>query len=125
LEWDVDEIAKRLDKFPNMAVEPAERMGHVQYQSIENWQKVHDFFIKYQDRIMYGTDLGAEESDNADSVKKKAHDLWMRDWKYFTTGDSLQSPFVNKKFKGLQLPKTVVDKIYYKNAEKWYFTKSK
>ncbi len=123
LEWDVDEIAKRLDKFPNMSVEPAERMGQLQYQSIQNWQKVHDFFIKYKDRIMYGTDLAEVSSDNADSVKKRAHDLWMRDWKYFTTGDSLQSPMVNEKFKGLNLPKTVIDKIYYKNAEKWYFNK--
>lgn len=125
LEWDVDEIAKRLDKFPNMSVEPAERMGQLQHQSINNWQKVHDFFIKYQDRVMYGTDLIVQESDNGDSVKKKAHDLWVKDWQYFTTGDSLQSDFVNKKFKGLQLPKAVIDKIYYKNAEKWYFTKSK
>ena len=59
MEWDVDEIAKRLDRFPNMSVEPAERFGQLQYQSIKNWQKVHDFFIKYQDRIMYGTDLEA------------------------------------------------------------------
>jgi len=125
LEWDVDEIAKRLDKFPNMAVEPTERFGQIQFQSLTNWQKVHDFFIKYQDRIMYGTDLQATKSDNPDTVKKKAHDVWTRDWTYLTSGDSLQSPFVNKKFKGLQLPKEVVDKIYYKNAEKWYFNKRK
>lgn len=123
LEWDVDEIAKRLDKFPNMAVDFAERMGQLQYQSIKNWQKVHDFFIKYQDRIMNGTDLSAEESENPDEVKKKAHDLWMRDWKYLNTDDSLESPFVNEKFKGLKLPKTVIDKIYYKNAVKWFFDK--
>lgn len=55
MEWDVDHIAKRLDKFPNMSVEPAERIGQLQYQSIQNWQKVHDFFIKYHDRILYGT----------------------------------------------------------------------
>jgi len=125
LEWDVDEIAKRLDKFPNMSVEPAERMGQLQFQSLTNWQKVHDFFIKYQDRIMYGTDLQATKSDNPDSVKKKTHDVWTRDWTYLTSGDSLQSPFVNKKFKALQLPKEVVDKIYYKNAEKWYFNRRK
>lgn len=123
LEWDVDEIAKRLDKFPNMSVEPAERWGQIQYQTLTNWQKVHDFFIKYQDRIMYGTDLGQEAPDNGDSVKAKAHTIWLRDWEYLTTGDSLQSPFVNQKFKGLQLPKEVIDKIYYKNAEKWYFNK--
>ena len=123
LEWDVDEIGKRLDKFPNMSVEPAERLGQIQFQSLTDWQKVHDFFIKYQDRIMYGTDLSAMENDNADSVRKHVHEIWMRDWKYFTSADSLKSPQVNKKYKGLKLPRTVIDKIYFKNAEKWYFTK--
>jgi len=125
MEWDVDEIAKRLDKFPNMSVEPAERFGQLQYQSIQNWQKVHDFFIKYQDRIMYGTDLSAVEGQDPAEVKKHAHEVWAREWRYLTSGDSLQSPFVNKKFKGLHLPKTVIDKIYYKNPEKWYFSKDR
>ena len=125
LEWDVDEIAKRLDKFPYLSVEPAERIGQLEYQSIQNWQKVHDFFIKYQDRIMYGTDLEDNRSMDTEEIKTQAHKLWMRDWKYFNTDDSLQSLFVNQKFKGLHLPKTVIDKIYYKNAEKWYFSKSK
>jgi predicted TIM-barrel fold metal-dependent hydrolase len=125
MEWDVDEIAKRLDKFPNMSVEPAERFGQLEYQSIQNWQKVHDFFIKYQDRIMYGTDLEQDQSSNGAEVKKHVHELWLRDWTYLTTGDSLQSPFVHKKFKGLHLPDTVIDKIYYKNPQKWYFSKGK
>lgn len=124
MEWDVSEVAKRLDKYPNFSVEPTERFGQLQYQSIQNWQKVHDFFIKYQDRIMYGTDLGFGEPADADSAKNQAHALWLRDWKYLTTGDSLTSPFVNKKFKGMQLPKNVIDKIYYKNAEKCFFKKS-
>ena len=125
MEWDVDEIAKRLDKFPNMSVEPAERFGQLQYQSIQNWQKVHDFFIKYQDRIMYGTDLSAVEGQDPEEVREHAHEVWTREWRYLTSSDSLQSPFVNKKFKGLHLPKTVIDKIYYKNPEKWYFSKDK
>lgn len=123
LEWRVDEIAIRLDKFPNMSVEPAERIGQLEYQSIQNWQKVHDFFIKYQDRIMYGTDMEDNISMAPGDIKTKAHKLWLRDWRYFNTGDSLSSLFVNQKFKGLHLPKSVVDKIYYKNAEKWYFSK--
>ena len=125
MEWDVDEIAKRLDKFPNLYMEPAERFGQVQYQSIQNWQKVHDFFIKYQDRIMYGTDLEDNKTMAPDEIKKHAHEIWLRDWRYLTTGDSLQSPYVDKKFKGLQLPKTVIDKIYYTNPEKYYFSKKK
>ena len=125
MEWDVDEIAKRLDKFPNLYMEPAERFGQVQYQSIQNWQKVHDFFIKYQDRIMYGTDLEDNKTMAPDEIKKHAHEIWLRDWRYLTTADSLQSPYVDKKFKGLQLPKTVIDKIYYTNPEKYYFSKKK
>jgi len=57
LEWSVDELAKRLDKFPNMTVDMAERIAHFQYQAINNWQKVHDFIIKYQDRLLYATDI--------------------------------------------------------------------
>lgn len=125
LEWDVAEIAKRLDKFPNMMVETAARMGQLQYQSIQNWQKVHDFFIKYQDRIMYGTDLQADESQTPDEVRKHAHERWTKDWTYLTSSDSLRSPFVYGKFKGLHLPKAVVDKIFYKNADKWYFSRKK
>lgn len=125
LEWSVDEMAKRLDKYPGMALDFAERVGHVQFQCIEHWQKVHDFFIKYQDRIIYGTDLEANESDNADTVKDRAHKLWLRDWNFFTSGDTLESPLVNGKFKGLKLPRAVIDKIYYQNAEKWYWQKTK
>ncbi|MEO9005280.1 MAG: hypothetical protein ABI288_11110, partial [Ginsengibacter sp.] len=98
-----------------------QRLGQLQYQSIENWQKVRDFFIKYQDRIMYGTDMEDNRTMTTGEVRSKAHELWLRDWRYFTTGDSLQSPYVNKKFKGLHLPKSVIDKIYYDNADKWYF----
>lgn len=120
LEWDVDEIAKRLDKFPNMSVEPAERLGQLQYQTIRDREKVRNFYIKYQDRIMYGTDLEDSEARTPGEVKQKAHDLWMRDWKYFTTDDSLESPTVNGKFRGLKLPKEVIDKIYFRNAQHWY-----
>ena len=57
LEWSVDELAKRLDKFPNMAVDLAERIVHLQYQSLRDYDKVRNFCIKYQDRILYGTDM--------------------------------------------------------------------
>lgn len=125
MEWDVDEIGKRLDKFPNMYVEPAERFGQLQYQSIQDWQKVHDFFIKYQDRIMYGTDLEDHNGLAPEMITKRAHELWLRDWIYLTSNDSLQSAFLDKKFRGLHLPRTVIDKIYYSNPKKFYFSKSR
>lgn len=119
LEWNVDELAKRLDKFPNMAVDMAERISHFQYQAVTNWQKVHDFFIKYQDRLIYATDEGVRANSNPVEVSKLAHENWLRHWKFFTSGEKMKVPKVEKEFNGLKLPKEIVDKIYLKNAEKW------
>ena len=52
LEWNVDELAKRFDRFPNMAVDMAARICHLQYQSARDRDKVRDFIIKYQDRLI-------------------------------------------------------------------------
>ena len=57
LEYDVDRIAAFLDRFPNANVDMAARMSQVQYQSVRDYEKVRNFFIKYQDRLLYGTDL--------------------------------------------------------------------
>lgn len=120
LEWNVDELAKRLDKFPNMAVDMAERISHFQYQAVTNRKKVHDFFIKYQDRLIYGTDEGISGTKVPAEVSKAAHENWLRHWKFFTSGEKMKVPKVEKEFNGLKLPKEVVDKIYLKNAEKWF-----
>jgi predicted TIM-barrel fold metal-dependent hydrolase len=122
LEWSVDEMAGHFDKFPNMAVDMAARMCHIEKQAQDNWQKVHDFFIKYQDRIIYGTDEGDYEGAPADPNALKAHvdTVWTRDWKFLTTDQEMTSWEVNGSFKGLKLPKSVIEKIYFKNAAKWF-----
>jgi predicted TIM-barrel fold metal-dependent hydrolase len=66
LEWDVDELAARLDRFPNFAVDMAARVCHLQVQERE---KVRDFIIKYQDRLLYATDLVT--SNNSWPLSKK------------------------------------------------------
>jgi predicted TIM-barrel fold metal-dependent hydrolase len=120
MEWSVDEIAKRLDQYPNMAVDLTARISHLQYQSLADWARVRDFFIQYQDRIMYGTDLHVTADQDPVQVKNNAHDTWLRDWQYLVTQDSMENNLVNGRFKGLGLPQEVVDKIYYKNAKEWY-----
>ena len=119
LEWSVDEIAKRLDKFPNMAVDMAARISHLQHQAKTNWQKVHDFCIKYQDRLLYATDILVNGTESNSAIKKQAHDTWLADWKFFTTDEMMQASEVEDNFKGLKLPRAVIDKIYRINAEKW------
>lgn len=117
LEWSVEELAKHFDKYPNLTVDMAARTCHLEKQAQADWQKVHDFFIKYQDRIIYGTDLsdsGAEP--DPEKQKQHAHDVWIRDLKFLTSGETLTTWEINGEFNGMKLPKEVVDKIYYKNA---------
>jgi predicted TIM-barrel fold metal-dependent hydrolase len=120
LEWDVDELAKRLDKFPNMAVDMAARIPHLQHQTRLNREKVRDFLIRYQDRIIYATDSGISNDSNPEQEKKDLHNTWINDWKYFATDQTLTSPHVNGEFQGVKLPKEAIDKIYRENARKWF-----
>lgn len=120
LEWNVDSLAMRLDRFPNMATDMSARICHLQYQSAKNRKRVRDFCIKYQDRLLYGTDTGDEGRSDPDEFRKRMHSTWMEDWKYFTTDEEMTSDKFKGTFAGLKLPKEVVDKIYSKNAVKWY-----
>ncbi len=120
LEWDVDEIAKRFDKFPNMAVDTASRISHLQHQAKTNWQKIYDFFIKYQDRIIYGTDIIIRPTNNPLETKRESHDIRLRHWNFFSSDETMRVPKVEGEFKGLRLPCKVVDKIYRNNAKKWF-----
>nr|WP_314435240.1 amidohydrolase family protein [uncultured Brevundimonas sp.] len=123
LEWNVDEAAKFLDAHPNANLELAARMAQIQHQSVRNPDRVRNFFIKYQDRIMYGTDLTLNPGEDPAAFRKAAHDYWLSDWKYLATNDSQRVEDIDADVPGLSLPKSVIDKIYYGNARKEFFTR--
>ncbi len=116
LEWDVDELAARLDRFPNFAVDMAARVCHLQVQDRE---KVREFIIKYQDRLLYATDLVISD-DNFEQQMTFVENEWKSDWKFFATKETMDSPNVDGSFTGLGLDKEVLKKIYHDNAVKWY-----
>lgn len=123
LEWSVDEAAKFLDAHPNAVVELAARMAQIQYQSVRDDQKVRDFFIKYQDRILYGTDLTLNPGEDAQAFKRQAHDVWLADWTYLATGETRRVDDIDADIRGLALPRSVIDKIYYGNAKREFLSK--
>ena len=113
LEWSLDELAKRLDRFPNMSVDLT-RIPNLMLHTFNDYDKTRDFFIKYQDRLIYGTDTAVNPSEsNSDSnaVVQK----WKREWEFFATDNPIPLKGYGT-LKGLHLPKSVVDKIYLKNA---------
>ncbi|HYH57197.1 MAG TPA: amidohydrolase family protein [Anseongella sp.] len=120
LEWSTGELAKRLDSFPNMAVDMAARISHLQLQTMKDRQMVRDFFIRYQDRLLYGTDRIADVDSDPAAFRQHAHEAWLLDWRFFCTDETMQSPSFEGEFNGLKLPREVIDKIYRLNAEKWF-----
>ena len=118
IEWNLDTLANRLDKYPNFAVDMAARIGHMHFHSDRDYEKTRLFFIKYRDRILYGTDMGVN-SELATSGGE-FHDYWFADWRYLATNEEFESNFIKRKVKGLRLPKKVVDDIYFNNAVSWY-----
>jgi Amidohydrolase len=122
LEWSVSELAKFLDRYPLAVVDLAARMGQVQYQSNRDDAAVRGFFIKYQDRLLYGTDLTQDPSSESAAMHKEAHQRWLSDWIYFNTGETQAVTELDAPVRGLSLPRTVIDKIYHRNAENLFGT---
>lgn len=122
LEWDVDKLAERFDSFPHLRVDMSARIGHLQYQSLSEREKVRNFMIKYQDRIMYATDRSvSDRSGNFHATTENLFLTWKEDWIFLATDGVVQvNDLGGQEVKGLQLPRAVIDKIYFKNAERFF-----
>jgi predicted TIM-barrel fold metal-dependent hydrolase len=114
MEEDVDDIARRLDRHPNFAVDTAARVVHLMRQPRE---KVRAFLVKYQDRVLYGTDVGMIPGDDAAAVARKLEDGYARDWAYFATTQTVADE--GRTITGLGLPEPVLRKIFRDNAVAW------
>lgn len=105
---DLKAVAEQLDKYPNMYVDFDARISELGRQPYT----ARRFFLKYQDRILFGTDT---------TPRRNAFRIYYRfletDDEYFDCRDShhLQGFW---RIYGIFLPDDVLEKIYYKNAEK-------
>lgn len=120
LEWDVDRLGRWLDAHPGVNVDVAARVGQLQYQSQRDRERVRAFFVKYQDRLMYGSDLAQSAGQSDTDFVKDMDTVWRRDWRYFVGADTFTVPELDTPVRGLALPRAVVDKLYHLNAEKAY-----
>jgi predicted TIM-barrel fold metal-dependent hydrolase len=122
LEWSLDELAKRLDLYPNMRVDLS-RMSNLQLHALQNRLKTRQFFLKYQDRLVYGTDQAINAAAEPSKLQQRVQENWMEDWKFFATDDKMTLSGFGE-LTGLKLPREVIDKIYYSNALKWLAAKA-
>jgi predicted TIM-barrel fold metal-dependent hydrolase len=98
-------LAKMLDEMPNLYTE----VGAVLYDIGRQPRAAHDFFVKYQDRILFGKD----------SFQPEEYPYY---WRVFETNDDYfdyYRPYhAFWKLYGIGLPDAVLKKVYYENAER-------
>jgi hypothetical protein len=109
-------MAKFLDGHPRAFLDMAARFGQLQYQSKEERDRVRDFIIKYQDRLLYATDATTLAGDDDAAVSKEVRAKWRADWLYLTSDETMMVPELDGEFPGLKLPRAVIDKLYFTNA---------
>jgi len=108
---DLDTVGKWLEKYPNMYIDVDARISELGRQPYT----ARKFFLKYQDRIMFGTDT---------TPRRDAYRMYYRfletDDEYFDCAGGHQRQGFWMIY-GLFLPKNVLEKIYHKNAERIFF----
>ncbi len=100
---DLGRLAKMMDDYPNLLTE----VGAVLYDIGRQPRAARDFFIKYQDRILFGKD----------SFQPEEYPYY---WRVFETRDDYFDYYRDYhaywKLYGIDLPDEVLKKVYYGNA---------
>lgn len=121
LEYDVDEVAARLDRYPNFAVDTSARLVDM---AIQDSDKVRQFFVDYADRVLFGTDVVMRQAPSAMDAEDRAQaiqslrETYEMNFAYFESGEDLT--LRGRNTRGLALPQEVLTRIYRTNAERWY-----
>jgi predicted TIM-barrel fold metal-dependent hydrolase len=119
LEHSLEEIGKRLDAYPNFAIDTAARMPDLLRFDRED---LRAFIIRYQDRILYGTDMPVKPHHNGENKRDQLQVRWERDWKLLASEEEVEvtSNAGTKIHRGLALPRSVMEKVYHDNALAWF-----
>jgi predicted TIM-barrel fold metal-dependent hydrolase len=114
---DLGNVSENLDRFPNMTVDIAARIGELGRQP----RTARKFFEKYQDRILFGTDATPHGDEFPQQVfNDKLYEIYFRfletDDEYFDYAPAKVPPQGRWKIYGIELPEPILKKVYYENA---------
>jgi predicted TIM-barrel fold metal-dependent hydrolase len=115
MESNFSDLGQHLDHYPNFAVDMAARMPYVMMQPHAT---IIAFITKYQDRLIYGTDLGFSPTANPQATVSNWENYYARDWRFLATNDTVE--YHGHKYQGLNLPQPILHKIYHDNAVHWF-----
>lgn len=123
---DLDWVDAQLDRHPNMRVDIAARVPEIGRHDPE---RVHAFFVKHQDRILFATDFQSYDRMTLGSggngpppTEADAIDFFQKHWRFFETADKdfphmtpIQGDWT---ISAIHLPPEVLEKVYFGNANR-------
>ena len=113
----LDNVSENLDRFPNMAVDIAARIGELGRQP----RRSRRFFDRYQDRILFGTDATPHGEEFPQQVfNDKLYEIYYRfletEDEYFDYAPAKVPPQGRWRIYGLGLPQSILEKVYNQNV---------
>lgn len=113
----LDNVSENLDRFPNMTVDIAARIGELGRQP----RRSRRFFDRYQDRILFGTDATPHGDEFPQQVfNEKLYEIYYRfletEDEYFDYAPAKVPPQGRWRIYGLGLPPAILEKVYNQNA---------
>jgi predicted TIM-barrel fold metal-dependent hydrolase len=118
LYYDMDKVAALLDTYPNADVEISATVQDLGRAPL----MIRRFFLKYQDRILFGSD---------GNPSRGVEEFWVPHWRFLETYDehfdhpaqirsATGAPLHGRwRISGIGLPDDVLRKVYYSNALKY------
>jgi len=110
-------VAENLDRYPNMSVDMAARIGELGRQPVT----ARKFFDKYQDRILFATDATPHGDEFPQQVfNDQLYEIYYRfletEDEYFDYAPAKIPPQGRWRIYGINLPDAILRKIYQENA---------
>ena len=119
-------LGKLLDKFSNLMIDTASTKWIVRELGRDT-RNSREFIIKYQDRILFATDLSVGWANRDRPLDYIATRYWSQRLFWETNYQQVELPFldednINSKtlINALNIPEEIIEKIYCKNAEKFF-----
>ncbi len=114
---DLQNVSENLDRFPNMFVDIAARIGELGRQP----RTSRKFFERYQDRILFATDATPHGDGFPQQVfNDKLYEIYFRfletEDEYFDYAPAKIPPQGRWRIYGINLPDEILRKVYYENA---------
>jgi hypothetical protein len=115
-------LARWMDEFPNVVVDTASSRWMARELS-KDTEKAREFMLKYSDRVLFGTDLFSSRDASDFSDRYVAQRIL---WETNERDTPLPFPDADTKdtggtaINGLDLPRSVLGKLYWENANRIY-----